>query len=113
MDLLLLMIKNKNPITKEKQKYTCPRYYFGFESGKGLDICIAGHAERNSLINAARVGIKTKGLKMYMNCSIPCGDCLIEIINAGIEEIICIDETYYDEKSKYLLKHSNLKVRYF
>jgi len=37
----------------------CPRYVpeFGFKSGEGLEWCVAGHAERNALINAARAGI--------------------------------------------------------
>ena len=94
-------------------KNVCPRYTLGYKSGQGLDICIAGHAERNALINAARVGISTKGLKMYMNCPTSCKDCLIEIINAGIEEIIVTEGDFYDETSKYLLEHSNLKVRKF
>jgi len=83
----------------------CPRQYLGFKSGEGLEYCIAGHAERNALINAARSGIKTKGLKMYMNCSVPCKDCLVEIINAGIEEIIFTEYKFYDEESKFLLDY--------
>ena len=91
----------------------CPRYALEYKSGEGLDICIAGHAERNALINAARVGVATKGLKMYMNCNISCKDCLTEIINAGIEEIIVLSMDHYDEASKYILKFSDLKVRLF
>ena len=91
----------------------CPRYTLNYKSGEGLDICIAGHAERNALINAARVGVATKGLKMYMNCPISCKDCLTEIINAGIEEIIVTSMDYYDEASKYIIKYSDLKVCVF
>ena len=48
----------------------CPRYVpeMGFKSGEGLEWCVAGHAERNALINAARAGIATNGLKIYMDC---------------------------------------------
>lgn len=91
----------------------CPRQILGFKSGEGLDSCVAGHAERNSLINAARNGISTKGATLYMSCGIPCGDCLIEIINAGVLEIVVSSFDWYDEKSKYLLKNSDLKVRTF
>jgi dCMP deaminase len=93
----------------------CPRYVqeMGFKSGQGLEWCVAGHAERNTLINAARFGIATKGLKMYMNCGIPCTPCLVEIINAGIEEIIVTKLTYYDQSAEYLLKQSGLKYRTF
>jgi len=94
-------------------KQLCPRYNLGYGSGKGLEWCIAGHAERNALINAARHGIKVKGATMYMNCGIPCTPCLIEIINAGIEEIVVIDLEYYDKMSKFLLEKSGLKFKLF
>ena len=94
----------------------CPRQLLGFESGEGLDWCIAGHAERNSLINAARHGIATNGCIMYMNCGIPCIPCLIEIINAGISEIVVTKLDIYDKEpsvTEYLLKESDLKVRLY
>ena len=53
-----------------------PEKYFWFE-----------HAERNSIYNAARIGVSTNGSKMYMTCGIPCTDCARAIINAGITEI--------------------------
>ncbi len=93
----------------------CPRYVpeFGFKSGEGLDWCVAGHAERNALINAARHGIKTDGCKLYMNCGIPCTPCLVEVINAGIEEIIVTKLVFYDQSAEYLLKESGLKCRVY
>lgn len=96
-----------------KHHNTCPRYVAGFKSGEGLDWCVAGHAERNALINAAREGIKTKGAKLYMDCGVPCGPCLVEIINAGIEEIIVSKMIFYDVSAKYLLDNSHLKVRVY
>ena len=96
-------------------KGVCPRYApeFGFKSGEGLEWCVAGHAERNALINAARPGIKTKGCKLYMDCGVPCTPCLVEIINAGIEEIIVTKMEFYDQSSEYLLNQSELKVRVY
>jgi len=91
----------------------CPRKVLGFKSGEGLDICISGHGERNALINAARMGIGTKNTIMYMNCGIPCTPCLVEIINAGVNEIVVSSLTYYDFSAHYLLENSNLKVRLF
>ena len=91
----------------------CPRKVLGFSSGQGLEICIAGHAERNVLINAAREGIKTKGGILYMTCNIPCSPCLIEIINAGISEIVVTSVQCYDENSMFLLSNSNIKIRLF
>jgi len=93
----------------------CPRYIpeMGFKSGEGLDWCVASHAEANVIINAARMGIDTKGTKMFMSCGIPCKNCLGAIINAGVEEIIVTKWKYYDISSEYLLKESGLKCRVF
>jgi dCMP deaminase len=100
--------KSKNYISG-----TCPRRNLGYESGEGLHLCIAGHAERNALINAARNGIAIKGATMYMNCPIPCKDCMIEIINAGISKIVVTEYTLYDEESWFLLHHSDIEVDTF
>ena len=93
----------------------CPRYVpeMGFKSGEGLEWCVAGHAERNALINAARLGIKTDGCKLYMDCGVPCTPCLVEIINAGVEEIIVSSWHVYDQSALYLLKESDLNVRVY
>lgn len=91
----------------------CPRYPIGFKSGQGLEICPAGHAERNALINAARKGIQTKGTTLYMSCGIPCSPCLVEIINAGVKEIVVTSLKIYDETSKYLLVQGDLGIRLF
>lgn len=91
----------------------CPRYVIGFKSGQGLEICPAGHAERNSLINAARVGTCTKGTTLYMSCAIPCSACLVEIINAGVKEIVVTSLNIYDSTTMYLLTQSDLGVRLF
>ena len=104
----------------------CPRKMLGYKTGEGLHLCVAGHGERNALVNAARHGVITKDAKLYCNCPVPCKDCLIEIINAGISEIIYSscgsvvynettvndpDEIYYDKMSEYLIKTSGIKIR--
>lgn len=94
-------------------KARCPRYVLGFKSGQGLEWCVAGHGERNSIINAAREGFAVKGSIMYMNCGIPCAPCMVEIINAGIEEIVCTDKGVYDVSSSYLLRESKIKFRIY
>jgi len=91
----------------------CPRRALGLKSGEGLDWCIAGHGERNVLITAAKFGVSTNGAKLYMTCGIPCKDCLIEIINAGIEEIVVTDVKYYDLMSEWILRNSKLKYRLY
>ena len=91
----------------------CPRRAKGFESGKGLHLCPAAHAERNAIVQAARLGIPVKGSTLYLNTNTPCKDCLIEVINSGIKEVVCTEMTLYDELSYFLLNNSNLKVRVF
>ncbi len=91
----------------------CPRQSMGYKSGEGLEWCIASHAERSSLINAARHGIATKDAIMCMNCGIPCAPCCVEIINAGIIEIVCTSLEYYDVSAEYLITNSDLKVRVY
>lgn len=91
----------------------CPRRVLGFKSGEGLDICVAGHAERNALINAARHGIATKDTSLYLTCGIPCSPCLVEIINAGVKEIVLTSLKTYDSTSIYLLNQSNIDIRMY
>lgn len=98
----------------KETKGICPRRVIGFPSGQGLEICPAGHAERNALINAARLGIKTDNTKIYMSCGLPCTPCMVEIINAGVEEIICTKVfPSYDETAMYLLENSDLNIRLY
>jgi dCMP deaminase len=105
-------IKTKEMVDKPRYIWMgCPRHALGYKSGEGLEWCVAGHAERNALINAARHGVCVKGATMYMNCGIPCKDCLIEIINAGVAEIVCKEDKYYDSVSEYLIRMSGVKIR--
>ena len=110
--------KYSSKIKDKTTKGKCPRYVIGFKSGEGLDVCVAGHAERNALINAARLGIETRGFKddpttLYMSCGIPCTPCMVEIINAGVSEIVVTAISFYDQSSEYLLQNSDLKIRLF
>src|SRR5574343_1322531 len=89
----------------------CPRIMLGYKSGEGLHICTASHAERNTILNAASLGISVKDSTMYMNCGIPCKDCLIEIIIAGIDRIVCTSFDYYDELSKRILQDPGVKLK--
>ena len=92
---------------------TCPRYVLGFKSGEGLEFCVSGHSERNCLIQAGREGIRIKGSILYMDCRIPCTPCFVEIINAGVEEIVVTKKSHYDISTPYLVQNSRLKIRVF
>jgi dCMP deaminase len=111
IDDSLMIELDRRGIKKESVENICPRYTMGYKSGEGLEWCIAGHAERNVLITAAKHGISTNGLSMYLTCSIPCSPCLVEIINAGIKEVVVTKLEYYDIMSYYLVTNSKLTVR--
>lgn len=94
----------------------CPRQQLGLKSGEGLHLCPAVHAETNAITNAARLGVSTLGTTLYLNTQIPCKDCLSNIINAGIEEIVCTELLHYSELTKWMLEDCvalRLKVRTF
>lgn len=114
-EILIEELKKENKYDDYYEKYRdqCPRRVLGYKSGEGLEICIAGHGERNCIINAARLGIPVKDSILYCNCPIPCTPCLIEIINAGIKEIVVTDMSSYDKMGKWLIKHSGIGVRLF
>jgi dCMP deaminase len=52
------------------------------------------HAEKNAILNAARVGTATEGCSLYVSGH-PCSDCTKAIINAGISRIV-YNQTFQD-----------------
>lgn len=64
---------------------------------------IAAHAEANAIAWAARKGIKTNGSTLYTTVS-PCMDCAMLIINAGIVEVIYLEEYRDTSAIEYLRK---------
>jgi dCMP deaminase len=92
-------------------KGKCPRQVLGYKSGEGMNLCPAGHAERNAISNAAKMGVNTAGTTMYMTCPIPCKDCLGVIIGAGINEMVVSKFLYYDDMSRYILDGSDIYMR--
>lgn len=89
----------------------CPRRTQGFESGEGLHLCPATHAELNCILSAARVGVPISGASLYLNTVLPCKDCTKAIINAGISEVVALDAGYYDLMSGHFRKHSEIAWR--
>ena len=73
----------------------CPRRNLGYVSGQGLELCPAAHAERNVLIEAARLGITLEGCVLYLTCSWPCRECAKEMVNAGIVEVVVTGDEEY------------------
>ena len=79
------------------------------------------HAERNAIINAARIGVSTNNCTIYLTCDIPCVDCTRAIINAGIKVIFCergegAKGDHWDghrERSIQMLKEAHRTVWYY
>ena len=88
----------------------CRRKQMGFKSGEGLDQCPAVHAEMNTLLQAARNGIATKGTTMYAYCCRPCKWCVSMMINAGVFRLVHLQQLVYDELSGELLVESDIEV---
>lgn len=87
-----------------------PEKYYWFE-----------HAERNSIYNAARIGVSTKETTMYLTCGIPCADCCRGIINAGIKKIVCENGNQLmgekweesEKRSLVMLKEAGVEIEYY
>jgi dCMP deaminase len=75
------------------------------------------HAERNAIYNCARVGIATKGCRLYVNSMPPCADCARAIIQSGIAEVVLTTLAYPArwadscETALDMLAEAGIKVR--
>lgn len=107
------MAETKELYSPKEINTSCPRRLLGFESGKGMEYCTAQHAEENCVSNAARLGVSTIGSILYMNCVIPCKNCLGTLINAGVREIVVDSCELYDEHSRFIIDNSSILVREF
>lgn len=95
---------------KKDIKGICPRRVMSLPSGTGLEYCPAVHAERNALLMCAKNGVKTDNSVMYMTCGLPCKDCMIELIQAGVRCLICNNTEIYDTLSYKIAEKSGMTV---
>jgi len=70
------------------------------------------HAEINSIINAARIGVSIKNSSIYLTCGIPCTDCAKGIINAGIKTIYCKQICTTKNNEKWI-EHQKISLEMF
>lgn len=75
------------------------------------------HAEENAFLNAARMGISTKGCTMYLPW-FPCANCAGDIVQAGIVELVTIASDDSDPqwgesmaRARTILAEGGVKVR--
>lgn len=90
----------------------CPRKLIGAISGARLELCGCAHGERNAISNAAKAGHETFGCFIFCWCGIPCLDCTVSIINAGIIKVFCIkDDVRHKEPNAYNFDNSRWKLK--
>ena len=92
---------------------TCPRKAKGYKSGEGLVECPAVHAEVNCISNAAKLGVCTNNSILYMNCIIPCKDCMAVLVNAGVKEVVIEEAKPYHEMSLHIAECGGIEIREF
>ena len=84
------------------EKEGCLRQKLKIPSGQRHEICRASHAEQNAITQAAKFGIPVEGASTY-TISFPCIICAKLIINAGIKEVVYVED-YGDSESNRLAK---------
>lgn len=102
------MLVNRPALTE------CPRRLLGYKSGEGLHMCPAAHSERNAIDIAARMGIATEGMALYLTCGVPCMECAKTIIQAGIIEVVVTSMKTYEQQpitGLQILHEGGVKVR--
>lgn len=78
------------------------------KSGDKEESCVCIHAEQNAIIQAAYLGVSTRGGTMYSTTN-PCSSCAKMLINAGITRVVCHKE-HHDLDGIELLKKAGVKV---
>jgi len=86
---------DKGQYTDKLVSDKCPRKRMGYKQGEGLEHCAAVHSEVNTVLQSARLGVNTKGSTLYCYCNVPCVNCSKELINAGVQRIVCLGLTEY------------------
>jgi dCMP deaminase len=87
----------------------CLREEMGVKPGTRHELCRGLHAEQNAIIQAAFHGVSVNGAKIFCTTK-PCSICTKILINAGIHEIIYIEE-YEDELAIQLAEEAELELR--
>ena len=107
-----VIVKEKRILTtgiKHCEETGCVRLENHIESGTRHELCRGVHAEQNAVIQAAYFGVSVKDASIYIT-NFPCVLCAKILINAGIKEVIYLDD-YVDTLSREILEESNVLVR--
>ncbi|MBE3123442.1 MAG: cytidine/deoxycytidylate deaminase family protein [Planctomycetes bacterium] len=89
----------------------CLREQMAVPSGQRHELCRGLHAEQNSIIQAARHGVRIDGAMLYTTHH-PCSMCAKMVINAGVLRVVC-REDYPDDLGKSLLRAGQVTLEVF
>lgn len=87
----------------------CIREQMGIKPGERHELCRGLHAEQNAVIQAAYHGVSVSGGRIYCTTR-PCSICTKMLINAGIQEIVYVDE-YQDSLADQLVQEAGIILR--
>ncbi len=87
----------------------CIREQLGVRPGERHELCRGLHAEQNAVIQAAYHGVSVSGSRIYCTTR-PCSICTKMLINAGIQEIVYVDE-YQDSLADQLVQEAGVVLR--
>lgn len=87
----------------------CLREKLGVPSGQRHEICRGLHAEQNVILQAAYHGVSTQNSSLYIT-NAPCSICAKMILNAGIKEVIVLDQ-YPDKMAIEFLEEGKISLR--
>ncbi len=77
--------------------------------GKGLDVCMALHAEERAILQVSYLGGSSLKNTTLYTTTFPCPLCAKQIIAAGISRI-CYVEAYPMEEAKHMLKNAGIEL---
>lgn len=98
-------------VDPKARRERCPRQLAGFRSGEGIEFCVAGHAERNAIAQAAMNGIDTLGATLYTYSPLSCKECAISIVNAGIRRVVHLDVPDYDKVARHIFREAEVELK--
>jgi dCMP deaminase len=87
----------------------CLREEKNVPAGERHELCRGLHAEMNALLQAAIYGVRIEGATLY-STTYPCSLCVKMLINAGITEIVTLED-YHDELAKEMIAQAGIRVR--
>jgi len=87
----------------------CLRQKLKIPSGSKSELCRGVHAEINAIIQCAIKHTNPQNSVLYCTTH-PCIWCVKTLINAGVKEVVYLEE-YDDDLAKEMLKEAGIKVR--